>query len=96
MSDKGVSDDGGASMKRYLVLAMREPAFDASVIEPHREFMAALREQGRLERSGAFSDKSGGAYVLLAPDLDAATALAHADPLHRVGASRLTIYEWQV
>ncbi|KRA75128.1 MULTISPECIES: YciI family protein [unclassified Lysobacter] len=83
-------------MKQYLVLAMREPAFDAAVIEPHREFVAALRAQGRLERSGAFSDKSGGAYVLLAPDLAAATALAHTDPLHLAGASRLTIYEWLV
>ncbi|KRA16791.1 MULTISPECIES: YciI family protein [unclassified Lysobacter] len=83
-------------MKQYLVLAMRGPSFDAGAIEPHREFIAALRAQGRLERSGAFSDKSGGAYVLLAPDLDAATALAHTDPLHLTGASRLTIYEWQV
>jgi uncharacterized protein YciI len=83
-------------MKQYLVLAMREPAFDTGVIEPHREFIAALRAQGRLERSGAFSDKSGGAYVVLAPDLDAATALAHTDPLHLAGASRLTIYEWLV
>ncbi|RDZ26797.1 hypothetical protein DX914_17665 [Lysobacter silvisoli] len=83
-------------MKQYLVLAMREPAFDAAVVEPHRVFLADLREQGRLERSGAFSDKSGGAYVLLAPDLDAATALAQRDPLHLTGASRLTVYEWQV
>ncbi|SFL15169.1 YciI family protein [Lysobacter sp. cf310] len=83
-------------MKQYLVLAMREANFDAGAIEPHREFIAALRAQGRLERSGGFSDKSGGAYVLLAPDLDAATALAHTDPLHLTGASRLTIYEWQV
>ena len=35
-------------MKLYLVMAMRRPAFDASVIEPHKAFLDELRAQGRL------------------------------------------------
>ncbi|MEH6421657.1 YciI family protein [Pseudomonas sp. CGJS7] len=82
-------------MNRYLVIAMRLPQFDTDQIGPHREFLDALREQGRLELAGGFSDKSGGAYLLRAADLDEARALALADPLHLTGSSRLDVYEWQ-
>ena len=81
-------------MKRYLVMALRTPDFDASVVGPHRAFLEELRVQGRLELAGAFSDLSGGAYVLLAENLDDARAIVHTDPLHTAGASQLTVYEW--
>jgi uncharacterized protein YciI len=81
-------------MKRYLVMALRKPGFDAAVVAPHRAFLDDLRVQGRLELTGAFSDQSGGAYVLLAENLDEAIAIVHADPLHTAGASQLTVYEW--
>ncbi|MFD0739869.1 YciI family protein [Lysobacter koreensis] len=81
-------------MKRYLVLAWRNPGFDAAVVAPHRGFLDGLRAQGRLELTGAFSDQTGGAYVLLAANLDDARAIVDADPLHTAGASRLTVHEW--
>ena len=81
-------------MKRYLVMALRTPAFDPAVIAPHRAFLDDLRAQGRLESTGAFSDQSGGAYVLLAASMDDAQAIVRADPLHVAGASQLTVYEW--
>ena len=82
-------------MKRYLVMAMRKPGFDAAVVAPHLAFLADLRAQGALELSGGFADLSGGAYVLLAGNLDDARALADIDPLHTAGASRLSVYEWK-
>lgn len=81
-------------MNRYLVLVMRQPAFDVALIEPHRQFLAELRAAGRIELSGGFSDKSGGAYLLRAPSLDEATAIAQRDPLHLAQASLITIHEW--
>ncbi|WP_233608519.1 YciI family protein [Nocardia stercoris] len=80
----------------YLVLAMRTSRWDDAVIEPHRDWLAALRERGELDRTGGFTDGSGGAYVIRAESLDAATALVHTDPIHTSGASALTVYEWNV
>ena len=82
-------------MKRYLVMAMRKPGFDAAVVAPHLAFLADLRAQGLIELSGGFADQSGGAYVLLAGNLDDARALADIDPLHTAGASHLSVYEWK-
>lgn len=81
-------------MNRYLVLVMRTPTFDAALIEPHRRFLAALREQGQIELAGAFADASGGAYLLRAASMDEAAAIAHGDPLHATGASLVRIHEW--
>ncbi|WP_166212483.1 YciI family protein [Cognatiluteimonas telluris] len=81
-------------MTRYLVLTLRRPQFDPSVIPDHYAHLALLREQGRLELAGPFTDRTGGAYVLRADDLDAAQAIAHGDPLHATGASEVRVYEW--
>lgn len=82
--------------RKYLVMAERTPKFDASVIEPHRAFLQELLAAGSLQESGGFTDGTGGAYVILAESLTAATAAAHSDPLHTTGASELTIYEWEI
>ncbi|MFE6921205.1 YciI family protein [Nocardia sp. NPDC057663] len=81
---------------KYLVMVMRTPHFDPSVVEPHRAFLQELLAKGQLQESGRFTDGTGGAYVVLAESLDAATAIAHADPVHTTGASELTIYEWEI
>lgn len=83
-----------ATLKRYLVLARRTPGFDPAVIAPHHAHLDALRAQGRLELAGPFSDKSGGAYLMRAVDLNEATELAWTDPLHTSGASEITVFEW--
>ena len=79
---------------RYLVIAMRKPEFSDEVIAPHLAFLDALRVEGKLEMTGGFSDKSGGAYVLNATSLEEAQALAAADPLETSGSSVITVYEW--
>ncbi len=81
-------------MKRFLVLVMRRPQFDPAVVEPHRQFLDQLRAQQRLELAGPFGDGSGGAYVLLAADLEQAMAIAHADPTHVSGGWDVTVREW--
>ncbi|GAA0723959.1 YciI family protein [Dokdonella soli] len=81
-------------MNRYLVIALRTPEFDPAVIGPHCHFLDKLRADDRVELSGPFSDKSGGAYLLRAATLDEATTIAHGDPLHLSGASKLTVHEW--
>lgn len=82
-------------MTRYLVMAMRRPSFDDAVIAPHLAFLDELRGAGQLEMTGGFSDKSGGAYVMVnVASLDEARAIAARDPLALTGTSELTVYEW--
>lgn len=83
-------------MRKYLVMAMRTPRFDQTVIEPHRAWLDAVRSRGQLVESGKFTDGSGGAYVVLAENLTAAEELVGTDPIHTTGASELTIYEWEI
>jgi uncharacterized protein YciI len=82
-------------MNRYLVMAMRRPDFNPAMVQPHKDFLEGLRAGGRIELSGGFSDKSGGAYLLLAGDLDDALAIAHEDPAYVSGGWDITVYEWQ-
>lgn len=82
-------------MIRYLVMAMRRPSFDDAVIAPHLAFLDELRAAGQLEMTGGFSDRSGGAYMLVnITSLDEAKAIAARDPLALTGTSDLTVYEW--
>lgn len=81
-------------MKRYLVMAMRKPDFDDAVVSPHLAFLDVLRNDGKLEMTGGFSDKSGGAYVLNVESLAEAQRIAAADPLATADSSTLTVYEW--
>jgi uncharacterized protein YciI len=85
----------GGVVTRYLVMAMRRPSFDDAVIAPHLAFLEELRAKGQLEMTGGFSDRSGGAYVLVnVSSLDEARAVAARDPLALTGTSDLTVYEW--
>jgi uncharacterized protein YciI len=81
-------------MNRYLVLAMRRAGFDAAVVPLHQQFLDELRAQGRIELSGPFGDRSGGAYLLRADDLAEAQTIAYRDPAHTSGGWDITLYEW--
>ena len=82
-------------MKRYLVMAMRRSSFNEDVIAPHLAFLEELRIAGQLEMTGGFSDKSGGAYVLVNVDsLEQAQTIASRDPLAVTGTSDLAVHEW--
>ena len=76
-------------------MAMRSPSFDDAVIAPHLAFLDELRAAGQLDMTGGFSDRSGGAYVLVnVASLDEAKAIAARDPLTLTGTSDLTVSEW--
>lgn len=82
------------TLMRYLVMAIRTPQFQNSVIDAHKEYLAQLKADGALELAGPFTDKTGGAYVVVANDLKAAQAIAFNDPIYISGASEITVYEW--
>ena len=84
----------GSAIKRYLVMAMRKQNFSEAVVAPHLAFLDGLRLAGKLEMTGGFSDKSGGAYLLNVASLVEAQAIAAEDPLTTSGSSSLTVYEW--
>lgn len=81
-------------MNRYLVMMMRRPECDSAVVPLHRQFLQSLRDEGRNEMSGGFSDKSGGAYLLRAESMDAAWEIVRRDPAHTSGGWDVTVYEW--
>jgi uncharacterized protein YciI len=81
-------------MARYLVMVMRTPQFQLSAVEPHQAFLETLRKKGQLEMAGPFTDKTGGAYLMVAENLEAAQALAFTDPLHTTQSSIVTVHEW--
>lgn len=81
-------------MFRYLVTTFRTPQFQTSVIDDHYAFLDRLRQEGKLELAGPFTDKSGGAYVIRANNLDEARTLAFSDPVHTSKSSVVTVYEW--
>ncbi|KRA44613.1 YciI family protein [Pseudoxanthomonas sp. Root630] len=76
-------------------MAMRRPTFDERAVAPHLAFLDELRASGHLEMTGGFSDRTGGAYVLVNLDsLEQAQAIAARDPLATLGTSDLTVHEW--
>ena len=79
---------------RYLVTTLRTPQFQLSVIDAHYAFLDQLRQQGKLELAGPFTDKSGGAYLIKANSLEEARALAFSDPVYTTNSSVVTVYEW--
>ncbi len=79
---------------KYLIMTKRTVNFDPQVIEPHYEFLRELLAQEILELFGPFTDKSGGAYMINAANLEEATKIAHRDPVCISGSSEVTIYEW--
>jgi len=81
-------------MYRYLVVTIRTPQFQTSVIDEHYAFLDRLRQQGKLELAGPFTDKSGGAYLINAASLEEARILAFSDPVYTSNSSIVTVYEW--
>ena len=81
-------------MFRYLVMTMRTPQFQPSVIEAHQPFLERVRLSGNLEMSGPFTDKTGGAYLIRATSFEEAKALAFTDPVHTTKSSIVTVFEW--
>jgi uncharacterized protein YciI len=83
-------------MNKYLVLTIHKPSFQAAAGHEHHTFMDRLRAEGKVEMSGPFTDRSGGAYVLKANTLEEAKDIAFKDPFHMSNSSEVTVYEWDI
>jgi uncharacterized protein YciI len=81
-------------MFKYLITTFRTPQFDSSVIDAHYAFLDDLKQRGQLELAGPFTDKTGGAYLIKADNLEEAKAIAFSDPVHTSKSSIVTVYEW--
>lgn len=81
-------------MYHYLIMTIRTPHFQVTVIDQHYAFLEHLRKQGRLVLAGPFTDKSGGAYVIKAENLAEAETIAFSDPVHTTKSSIVSVYEW--
>lgn len=82
-------------MKLYLVMVIRKPGFDPAVVPAHQQFLDELRDRQRIERAGPFGDRTGGAYLLRAVDMDEARSIVERDPAPRSGGWHASVYEWQ-
>ncbi len=73
---------------------------DRAIYEPHLPdhlaYLAQLKAAGHLLLSGPATDRTGGFVLLRAASLEAATALAQADPLVQRGLDRFDIREWRI
>ena len=82
----------------YLVFTRNVVGKEAELKEStaeHRQWLEDQHRAGRLLFSGPTTDRSGGAYVMLAKGLEEARQLAAADPHHANGSRRMEIFEWR-
>lgn len=79
---------------KYLIITTRSTNFKSECIEPHYAFLDSLRSRHILECAGPFTDKSGGAYIIKANNLEEALEIAHQDPVYTSKSSQIKLYEW--
>lgn len=94
MCSLSLAQDTATNKFRYLVTTIRTPQFQTSAVKDHYAYLDRLRQQGKLELAGPFTDKSGGAYIINASNLEEAKVEAFSDPLHTTKSSTVTVYEW--
>ncbi|WP_035871445.1 YciI family protein [Cucumibacter marinus] len=93
----------GLAAREYFVV-FSDPAGDKQAVSDHLAehltFQRRLEAEGKLVAAGPLSDETGtdwtgrGMIVLRAENLEAARAIAEADPMHRAGARHYTILPW--
>ncbi|MEM9205402.1 MAG: YciI family protein [Pseudomonadota bacterium] len=106
-----VWDDYKATAKSRGALAMELYVLQSTPIDPlripdllpdHLAYQKVLEDKGVLVMAGPLSDESGtlmegaGHIVYRAESLDAAKAIAEADPMHKEGVRSFTIRKWLV
>ena len=73
-------------MKYAAIIEYLHDADKVQSVRPaHREYLGALREQGKLVASGPFADGSGALIVYEAESQEAAEELLQNDPFNRAG-----------
>jgi len=94
---------GALAMELFVVQSTPvDPPRLPEVLPDHLAYQKALEARGTLVMAGPVSDASGmamegaGLIIYRAESLEAATAIAGNDPMHKEGVRRFTITKWLV
>jgi uncharacterized protein YciI len=63
--------------------------------DSHLDYLRKLKQEGKLEIAGRFTDGSGGLYILNASNLAEAEGMAERDPYNSSGYRIYTIKGWE-
>ena len=95
---------GALALELYVAVSTpaKEPEEVKAVLTDHLSYQAQLERAGTLALAGPMSDQSGelmqgiGLIVYRAESLEAARALAEADPMHSSGARTFVLRRWMI
>jgi len=101
---QAAQDRGSLALELYVVVStpVKPPEELRANLPAHLEYQAEQERAGRLVMAGPLSDPTGelmegvGMIVYRAASLEAATSLAEADPMHKLGTREFTIRRWLV
>jgi len=97
-------DRGALALELYVAHSTpaKAPEDVKASLPDHLAYQARLETQGALAFAGPMSDESGdemqgmGLIIYRAESLEAARALADADPMHQSGARTYTLRRWMI
>jgi len=95
---------GALALELFVALSTpaKAPEDVKAALAEHLVYQAALETKGALAFAGPMSDESGdemqgmGMIIYRAESLEAARALAEADPMHKSGARAFTLRRWMI
>jgi len=94
---------GSLALELYVIESTPErPEQLGDTLPAHLAYQAEQEQKGTLAFAGPLSDESGnemkgtGLIVYRAPSMEAARAIAEADPMHSTGTRRFTLRRWLV
>ncbi|WP_050527689.1 YciI family protein [Pseudorhodobacter aquimaris] len=95
---------GALALELYVATSVpaKLPEDVKAVLPAHLAYQAKLEGEGALAFAGPLSDETGahmqgmGMIIYRAADLEAARALADADPMHQSGARSYVLRRWMI
>ncbi len=95
---------GALALELYAAISTpaKEPQDVKASLPDHLAYQADLERSGQLAFAGPMSDETGehmqgmGLIIYRAESLEAARALAEADPMHVSGARSFTLRRWMI
>jgi len=101
---QAAKERGSLALELYMVISTpeKEPAEMQKVLPDHLSYQGEQERLGSLVMAGPLSDLTGelmegvGLIVYRAESLEAATAIADADPMHKTSTRSYTIRRWLV
>lgn len=95
---------GALALELYVAVSTpaKEPKDVKAVLPDHLAYQAELERAGALAFAGPMSDETGedmqgmGMMIYRADGLEAARAMAEADPMHKSGARTYVLRRWMI